>query len=128
MCFIISFSQYFLTLIIGGGNVITYPLVMFPYIQSGDRTLSSLYSIVFIIISLIRVVLIEKSLESYYLKDKEKKMSSVKIVNLTKSFNNIEILKNINIDINQEKFVTFLGKSVCGKSTTLKVNSRICKS
>ena len=73
MCFIISFSQYFLTLIIGGGSIITYPLVMFPYIQSGDRTLSSLYSIVFIIISLVIVVLMEKSLESYYLKDKEKK-------------------------------------------------------
>lgn len=48
-------------------------------------------------------------------------MSSVKIVNLTKSFNNIEILKNINIDINQGEFVTLLGKSGCGKSTTLKL-------
>lgn len=48
-------------------------------------------------------------------------MSSVKIVNLTKRFNNIEILKNINIDINQGEFVTLLGKSGCGKSTTLKL-------
>jgi ABC-type sugar transport system ATPase subunit len=28
-------------------------------------------------------------------------MSSVKIVNLTKQFNNIDILKNINIEINK---------------------------
>ncbi|MEG2786239.1 MAG: ABC transporter permease subunit [Romboutsia sp.] len=71
MCFIISFSQYFLTLLIGGGSVITYPLIMFPYIQSGDRTLASIYSIVFIIISLIVVILMEKTLNKYYMKGKE---------------------------------------------------------
>lgn len=71
MCFIVSFSQYFLTLLIGGGNVITYPLIMFPYIQSGDRTISSLYSIVFIIISLIVVMLMEHTLNKYYIKYKE---------------------------------------------------------
>ncbi|MBS6022817.1 MAG: ABC transporter permease subunit [Paeniclostridium sordellii] len=69
MCFIISFSQYFLTLLIGGGSVITYPLLMFPYIQSGDRILASMYSIVFIIISLIVVMLMKKSLEKYYNKE-----------------------------------------------------------
>lgn len=73
MCFIISFSQYFLTLLIGGGNVITYPLIMFPYIQSGDRLISSVYSIVFIIISLIVLALIESSLHKYYKNYKETK-------------------------------------------------------
>ncbi|CEN84089.1 ABC transporter permease subunit [Paeniclostridium sordellii] len=71
MCFIISFSQYFLTLLIGGGIVITYPLLMFPYIQSGDRILASMYSIVFIIISLIVVMLMKKSLEKYYNKENQ---------------------------------------------------------
>ena len=40
MCFIIVFSQYFLACI-GGGTVITYPMIMFPYIQSGDRVLAT---------------------------------------------------------------------------------------
>ena len=71
MCFIISFSQYFLTLLIGGGSVITYPLIMFPYIQSGDRMISSIYSIVFILISLIVLALIERSISKYYKSDKE---------------------------------------------------------
>lgn len=71
MCFIISFSQYFLTLLIGGGRVITYPLIMFPYIQSGDRMIASIYSIVFILISLIVVFLMEKTLNKYYTNDKE---------------------------------------------------------
>lgn len=68
MCFIISFSQYFLTLLIGGGNILTYPLTMFPYIQSGDRMISSVYSIVFIIISLMVLAIIEHSLHKYYKK------------------------------------------------------------
>ncbi len=66
MCFIISFSQYFLTLIIGGGAVTTYPMIMFPYIQSGDRTVSSIYSIVFLIVSLIVLIIIEYMVNKYY--------------------------------------------------------------
>ncbi len=66
MCFIISFSQYFLTLIIGGGIITTYPMIMFPYIQSGDRTLSAIYSIVFLIVSLIVLIIIEYSVNRYY--------------------------------------------------------------
>ena len=48
-------------------------------------------------------------------------MSSVKIVNLSKQFNNVKILKNINLKINQGELITLLGKSGCGKSTMLKL-------
>ena len=44
-------------------------------------------------------------------------MSSVKIVNLTKQFNNVNILENINLEINQGELITLPGKSGCGKST-----------
>ncbi|MGL5693297.1 MAG: ABC transporter permease [Peptostreptococcaceae bacterium] len=70
MCFIISFSQYFLTMLIGGGRVITYPMIMFPYIQSGDRNLGALYSMVFLIVSIIVLILMESRIRKYYLKDK----------------------------------------------------------
>ncbi|RDY26341.1 ABC transporter permease subunit [Romboutsia weinsteinii] len=66
MCFIISFSQYFLTMLIGGGRVITYPMIMFPYIQSGDRTISSLYSIAFLVVSIVVLILIEYRIKKYY--------------------------------------------------------------
>lgn len=65
MSFIISFSQYFLTMLIGGGRIITYPMIMFPYIQSGDRTIASLYSIVFLIVSIIVLILVESSIKKY---------------------------------------------------------------
>lgn len=73
MSFIISFSQYFLTMLIGGGQIITYPMVMFPYIQSGDRTIASLYSVVFLIVSTLLLILIENKIKKHYEINEENK-------------------------------------------------------
>ena len=48
MGFILSYSQYFTTLMVGGGRVKTLALVLVPYIQSGDRALASVYSVAFV--------------------------------------------------------------------------------
>lgn len=48
MGFILSYSQYFTTLLVGGGRVRTLATVLVPYIQSGDRALSGAYSVVFV--------------------------------------------------------------------------------
>lgn len=52
IAYIISFSQYFITLIFGGGAVKTLSIVMVPIISSGDRTLSASYSLMFILSTL----------------------------------------------------------------------------
>ncbi|MBS4538043.1 ABC transporter permease subunit [Clostridium sp. D2Q-11] len=66
MVFIVSFSQYFLTFLIGGGKVKTLSLVMFPYIQSGDRMMASAYSIVFSLTTLMILLIMEKSIKKKY--------------------------------------------------------------
>ncbi|WP_352404293.1 ABC transporter ATP-binding protein [Sporanaerobacter acetigenes] len=43
----------------------------------------------------------------------------LKLVNLTKMFDEENGVKNINIDVNEGEFVTILGPSGCGKTTTL---------
>ena len=48
MSFIISFSQYFLTLIIGGGKIRTFSVVMVPYLHGGERSISAAYSLIFL--------------------------------------------------------------------------------
>lgn len=53
LCFVISYSQYFSTLIVGGGKVQTLSLVLIPYIQSGDRALASTYACAFLATALI---------------------------------------------------------------------------
>lgn len=52
MAYVVSFSQYFLTLIIGGGQVKTFSIVMVPYLQSGDRSMASVYSALFLAVTL----------------------------------------------------------------------------
>jgi len=45
----------------------------------------------------------------------------VEIKNIVKSFDDLEVLKNISLYINQNEFVTLLGPSGCGKTTLLRL-------
>ncbi|WP_099203372.1 ABC transporter permease [Miniphocaeibacter massiliensis] len=65
MSYIVSFSQYFLTLIIGGGKVKTFAIVMFPYLQGGTRNIASVYSLVFLIITIIVFILSKLIADKY---------------------------------------------------------------
>ncbi len=43
-----SYTQYFLTLLAGGGKVKTLAIIVMPMIEGADRTVSSVYSLLFI--------------------------------------------------------------------------------
>ena len=47
-------------------------------------------------------------------------MSDLKISNLYKRYGNIEILKDVSLDIKSGEFIVFVGPSGCGKSTLLR--------
>ena len=47
-------------------------------------------------------------------------MSDLKISNLHKRYGNVEILKDVNLEIASGEFVVFVGPSGCGKSTLLR--------
>lgn len=70
MVFIISYSQYLLTLLIGGGRVITLTVEMIPFLQSGDRVMGSTYSVVFMLTSIIVLFGVEKAVGKIYAVDK----------------------------------------------------------
>lgn len=59
MGFILSFSQYYLTVIIGIGLVETYSTVIFPFIIVKDRALSSAMSLIFVALNLIFILIIQ---------------------------------------------------------------------
>lgn len=48
-------------------------------------------------------------------------MASLEIRNLVKRFSNVEVLKNINIDIDDGELLVLVGPSGCGKSTLLNI-------
>jgi putative spermidine/putrescine transport system permease protein len=64
--FIISWSQYVLTLLIGGGQIITLPILLFTFANSGDNPITAALSIVFIAPAILFI-----SFTSRYLMDKE---------------------------------------------------------
>lgn len=49
------------------------------------------------------------------------KNNAIDLVNISKSFGDTEVLKNINLYIKQNEFLTLLGPSGCGKTTTLRI-------
>ncbi len=54
--FLLSWSQYLSTLIIGGGRLITLPILLFSLMGSGDRPVAAAVSIVFVLPALVALL------------------------------------------------------------------------
>ncbi|MBX7233164.1 MAG: ABC transporter permease subunit [Caldilineales bacterium] len=54
--FLISWSQYLLTLLIGGGQVITLPVLLLAFANSGDYAITAALSLVFVAPALLALV------------------------------------------------------------------------
>jgi putative spermidine/putrescine transport system permease protein len=44
---LVSLSQYLITFLVGGGQVITLPLLLYPFMNGGDPAIGSVYSLLF---------------------------------------------------------------------------------
>ncbi|MBT9133973.1 MAG: Trehalose transport system permease protein SugB [Firmicutes bacterium] len=66
MSFVISFSQYITTFIIGGGRLLTVPLLLVPHVQGGELHVASVYSLVFIFTALAALVLLRAVVRHCY--------------------------------------------------------------
>ena len=53
-------------------------------------------------------------------------MAQLKIVNLTKRFDEVLAVDNISLEVSNGEFVTLLGPSGCGKTTTLRTIAGFC--
>lgn len=49
LVFLISWSQYILTVLVGGGKVVTLPLLLFSFAQSGDNAVTAALCIIFLL-------------------------------------------------------------------------------
>ena len=56
-CFLLSWSQYLVTLIIGGGKISTLPIILFSLMASGDRPVAAAVSIVFVLPAFVALLL-----------------------------------------------------------------------
>lgn len=67
---LISLSQYIITLFIGGGQVITLSMVMFPFFNGGNESVGAAYSIIFAAIALSLMIIMDRILIKYYKRSK----------------------------------------------------------
>lgn len=60
--FIISWSEYIMTVLIGGGRVITMPLLLFSFVGSGDNGMTSALGIIFLLPTIVILIFSAKYL------------------------------------------------------------------
>ena len=60
--FLVSWSQYVTTLLIGGGRTITLPLVLFPFIAGANHSVSAAISLVFVAPAILVLVFTARNL------------------------------------------------------------------
>ncbi len=60
--FLLSWSQYLSTLIIGGGKLLTLPILLFALMDSGDRPVAAAVSLVFVVPAFVALVASARSI------------------------------------------------------------------
>ena len=61
--FLVSWSQYITTVLIGGGRVITLPMVLFPFISAANHANAAAISIVFILPAILILLFTARALD-----------------------------------------------------------------
>lgn len=66
LVFLISLSQYLLTFLIGGGRIVTLPLVLFPFVSAGNRPIAAVLSLLFTFPGILVIIISEYWLKRRY--------------------------------------------------------------
>lgn len=65
---IVSLAQYLVTFIIGGGQIMTLPILMMPYLVDGGITNGTVYSIIYVAFTYFLVFLVDRIVKNVYRK------------------------------------------------------------
>jgi len=60
--FLVSWSQYILTLVIGGGRVVTLPLLLFNFVSSGRNDIAGAIAMIYILPGIVALILTARHL------------------------------------------------------------------
>ncbi len=62
--FLVSWSQYITTVLIGGGHVVTLPMILFPFISAANHANAAALSLIFVFPALLILILTSRTLDS----------------------------------------------------------------
>lgn len=63
---LISLSQYSVTLLIGAGQVVTLPILLFPFLNGGDPAIAAAYTLVFSFLAILILLLMDSIIRQFY--------------------------------------------------------------
>lgn len=63
---LISLSQYIITVLIGGGHVVTLTLLMVPYLSGGNQGVGAVFALIFAAVAIGLMILMDNVLKRYY--------------------------------------------------------------
>ncbi len=66
--FLVSFSEYFLVFLIGGGTVPSYSGYIFPLLNSSDNSVASLLTLLFVFVPIVLFIVIDRLVYGIYRK------------------------------------------------------------
>ena len=66
--FLVAFSEYFLVFLVGGGSVPSYSGYIFPLLNSSDKSVASLLTLVFLALPIVFFVIIDRLIYAAYRK------------------------------------------------------------
>ena len=124
--FLLSWSQYLSTLIIGGGKMLTLPILLFSLMDSGDRPVASAVSLVFILPALLALAASTRSI-SRQGTARSQMMGSLRLDNLCIGYGGQTIVSNLSIEVGDKEITSLLGPSGAGKTTVLKTIAGLLK-
>lgn len=64
--FLVSFSEYFLVFLIGGGSVASYSGYIFPLLNSSDKSVASLLTLIFLSVPIVLFIIIDRVIYRTY--------------------------------------------------------------
>ena len=64
--FLVSFSEYFLVFLIGGGSVPSYSGYIFPLLNSSDKSVASLLTLIFVLVPILLFFCIDRMIYAAY--------------------------------------------------------------
>lgn len=63
---LISLSQYSVTLLIGAGQVVTLPILLFPFLNGGDPAIAAAYTLVFSLLASVVLLMMDQLIRQFY--------------------------------------------------------------
>lgn len=64
--FLVAFSEYFLVFLIGGGSVPAYSGYIFPLLNSSDRSVAAMLTLVFLVIPIVFFIILDRLVAGAY--------------------------------------------------------------